>query len=226
MPYPVLPPTPPPIVQVQLQGASVPLASVDNSLAIPAPIAPEFSSTARSLGQPVEIGVNRNPVKPESSHTVRIQLPLSNNEAAEVSQETQDIAPAPSVTPPEGEALPLPTQVPSPAPAPPSESLPLPAQVPSPAPALPGGVLPNNLPDNLPANIEQQLPSEIPRSPLPPTNSPPAAPPLPPLPRPPVPGAENVIELDADRQIYDERDQVYRAEGNAVMRFRGAVLRR
>jgi LptA/(LptD N-terminal domain) LPS transport protein len=44
-------------------------------------------------------------------------------------------------------------------------------------------------------------------------------------PRPPVPGAENVIELNADRQLYDERDQVYRAQGNASLRFRGALLR-
>ncbi len=228
MPYPVLPPTPPPIVQFQPQGESVPLASVEHSLSVPAPIAPEFSSTARPLGQPIEIGVSRNQVKPESSHTVRIQLPPSIDTLAEVTPGTQDIipAPVPAVPPPEGEALPLPTQVPPQAPALPSEvpsevprEVPVPVQVPT-QPQIP--VLPGGLPDS----IEQQLPSEIPRSPLPAPANPAAAPAprLPRLPRQPVPGAENVIELNADRQIYDERDQVYRAEGNATMRFRGAIL--
>lgn len=199
----------------------MPLVSVDNSLSVPVPIAPEFSSTARSLGQPVEIGVSRNQVKPESSHTVRIQLPPSIDTLVEVTPGTQDIipTPVPATPPPEGEALPLPTQVPPPqVPALPSEVPPVQVPTQPQIPVLPGGVLPDN--------IEQQLPSEVPRSPLPIPANPSAAPAprRPRLPNSPVPGAENVIELNADRQIYDERDQVYRAQGNATMRFRGALL--
>ncbi len=38
------------------------------------------------------------------------------------------------------------------------------------------------------------------------------------------PGAESVIELNADRQEYDEQRKLFTAEGNVLMRFRGALL--
>lgn len=55
----------------------------------------------------------------------------------------------------------------------------------------------------------------------PPTAQPPTTPgqPLPPA----TPGI-SPLELKADRQDYDERRQVFTAEGNVEMRFRGAVL--
>lgn len=45
--------------------------------------------------------------------------------------------------------------------------------------------------------------------------------------QPPAPAVQTVpevIELSADRQEYDEQRQVFRAEGNVVMRFRQAIL--
>ena len=251
MPYPVLPPTPPPIIQLQPQGESVPLVPVDGSV-YPALPAPEFSSTAQSLRQPLEVGINHSNPKPERSHTLRIKLPAAiipaantgSTEAAEATEVSQEsVSPPAPLLPSLEEALPLPGQLLPQVPALPNDALPDPAQLDETLPdgvlpdgvvpdgAIPDGVLPDVvipdgvLPDNvLPDNIEQQLPSEIPRSPLP--SPPPAtpAPSIPAVPSQPVPGAENVIELNADRQTYDERDQVYRAQGNATMRFRGAIL--
>jgi len=181
------------------------------------------------LRSPVEIRVSRNPFRSDS-HTLRIQPPAANDESAEVTEVSQGVAPAPSAPLPEGEALPLPAQVPSQLPTLPDGAVPdgvLPnGAVPDgvlPDEILPGGVLPDII---LPDNIEQRLPPETPRSPLPATDNPQTAPAprLPSLPGQPVPGAENVIELNADRQIYDERAQVYQAQGNATMRFRGAIL--
>ncbi|NJR38158.1 MAG: DUF3769 domain-containing protein [Leptolyngbyaceae cyanobacterium CSU_1_4] len=258
MPYPVLPPTPPPLIQFQPQGESLPFVPVDPS-PFTAPLSPEFSSTASSLYRPLEVGMSRNGVKPESSQPLLIRLPPALDRLAEAREISQDVV-LPSVPPtslPEGEALPLPTQ-PLPPSALPDEAVPNPAGVDEnrvdenrvdenrvdenrvdealPDRTLPDGDLPDNalpdyvLPDNilldnsLPDNIEQQFPLEIPRSPLPSNIPATPAPRLPPLPSPPIPGAENVIELNADRQVYDERGQVYRAQGNAVMRFRGAIL--
>lgn len=53
-----------------------------------------------------------------------------------------------------------------------------------------------------------------------PSSTPEVAPPVPVDPA----AAQDVIELDANRQAYDERQQVFQAEGNVELRFRGAVL--
>lgn len=62
-------------------------------------------------------------------------------------------------------------------------------------------------------------------TPTPPTITPATAP----SPRPgngtlPVPTADNVIEVTADRQEYDERRQIFTAEGKVMMRFRNGLL--
>ncbi|MBD2098145.1 DUF3769 domain-containing protein [Trichocoleus sp. FACHB-591] len=80
-------------------------------------------------------------------------------------------------------------------------------------------------------------PSNTPTSDTPtlviPESTPPAVPPQSvPVVTPPSPGTQpsadpatsGVIELSADRQEYDEQRRVFTAEGNVLMRFRGAVL--
>lgn len=221
MPYPVLPPTPPPIVQSQ--GASLPPEFIPPSVSPPPSGTPEFSSQARSLGQPTEININDVRPAPSGSQTVRIQLPPLNERSPEVAQIVNPV-PAPPATLPADESLPLPGQAPSQAP---------PAEAQS-SPSRPDGNL-------LPGDIRQRIPSgasplSIPGSgdlvvpsapgPVPPVMpTAPEVPQQPPQPTAPVPGAENVIELNADRQVYNDRDQVYQAQGNATMRFRGALLR-
>ena len=85
-----------------------------------------------------------------------------------------------------------------------------------------------------------QIDDRIPRFPFPPPNPLPSHPPPPPPPQElEVPGTDtttptgtqpqatspaNVIEVTADRQEYDERRQVFTAEGNVKMRFQGALL--
>jgi hypothetical protein len=238
MPYPVLPPTPPPIVQSQPQGASLPLDSIVPTVALPTispptvslpePGTPEFSSQARSLGQPSEIGVDD--VRPApGAQTVRILIPpVTEARSPEVAQIVDPI-PAPPPTLPPADSLPLPGQAPFPVPTEPTE-------------VAPGEVQPSEAPDGslLPGDIRQRIPSGapplsipgsgdlvVPTAPSPVTPVTPTAPEIPRQPRPtePVPGAENVIELNADRQTYNDRDQVYQAQGNATMRFRGALLR-
>jgi Protein of unknown function (DUF3769) len=204
MPYPVLPPTPPPIVQFQSpeelsSPALPPIAPPDSTSA------PEFA--ARSLGQPVEVGLSDD----AGRATTRIQLPSEDIAQSVEPSSIEPLQSQPNFSIPPDIVVPT---VPLP------ESLPLPSPLPQ-TPTLPQQVPP--IPDNvLPDNINPEIPPQVPLPATPPNGDivPPTA-----IPRPPVPGAENIIELNADRQIYDERDQVYRAQGNAVLRFRGAVLR-
>lgn len=81
--------------------------------------------------------------------------------------------------------------------------------LPTPADALfPDGRFPAVPPLTPPAPIEGQ---PTPTPPLPEGTPPPATP-------------DNVIEVTADRQEYDERRQIFTAEGNVKMRFRNALL--
>lgn len=73
--------------------------------------------------------------------------------------------------------------------------------------------------DDFPAPTRQPT---IPTVTSPPTAAPPAALPIPQT--PPPPGTVGVVELNADRQDYNEQQQVFTAEGNVTMRFQGALL--
>jgi hypothetical protein len=205
MPYPVLPPTPPPIVQ--FQSPEEPRSPVLPPIAPPdSTSAPEFA--ARSLGQPVEVGLSDD----AGRATIRIQLPSEDIAQSVEPSSIEPLQSQPNFSIPPDIVVPT---VPLP------ESLPLPSPLPQ-TPTLPQQVptVPENI---LPDNINPEIPPQIPLPTTPPNGD--IVPPIDLIPRPPVPGAENIIELNADRQIYDERDQVYRAQGNAVLRFRGAVLR-
>jgi hypothetical protein len=226
MPYPVLPPTPPPIVQAQ--GESLPPGSISP----PTPATPEFSSNARSLGQPAEVKVGDDPLAQPTPQTDRIQLPAAAPEQPiQVSQIVNPV-PAPPPTLPPSDSLPLPGQEPFQVPTEPQPNPVQPSPV-QPSPVLPdGNLLPGDIrqripsqtsPLSIPGSDDLVVPSPAPVSPVTPTD--PEVPRQPPPTTEPVPGAENVIELNADRQLYDERDQVYRAQGNASLRFRGALLR-
>jgi Protein of unknown function (DUF3769) len=78
-------------------------------------------------------------------------------------------------------------------------------------------------------------PPALPDTPSPPAEAPPvpiapAAPPpvAPAVPTPDIPvqklGGEGILELKADRQDYDERRQIFTAEGRVSLRFRGALI--
>ncbi|HEY9627536.1 MAG TPA: DUF3769 domain-containing protein [Coleofasciculaceae cyanobacterium] len=122
---------------------------------------------------------------------------------------------------------------PSPAtPATPDQSLPFPPATPPAAPSSPAPQPPATLPAPEAGEEGGQIltiptqppPAAEPGLPQPtPPGSPQAAPSGSPTGEPPVVPPE-VIELNADRQEYDQDQQVFRADGNAVMRFRQAIL--
>ncbi|MCD8489883.1 MAG: DUF3769 domain-containing protein [Desertifilum sp.] len=78
----------------------------------------------------------------------------------------------------------------------------------------PGEVL--EIPETAPPGEVLEIPEAAPPAPIPPET-----PPVPPLPT----GTGGIIELIADRQEFDEQRQVFTAQGNVLMRFRGAELR-
>jgi hypothetical protein len=77
-----------------------------------------------------------------------------------------------------------------------------------------------------PSNSLSQIPQ--PTTPFPP-GSPPQPAPTQPSPSPaPIPSeqltTEGILELRADQQVYDQQRQIFTAEGNVTLRFRGALL--
>ncbi|NJO43455.1 MAG: DUF3769 domain-containing protein [Cyanobacteria bacterium CRU_2_1] len=127
-------------------------------------------------------------------------------------------------TPDEGEED-NPDELP-PVPEPPGETLTIPGQQ-SPLPSV-EPLPPPSPSQDTPTEDGSEEESQSPQSPLeeeptpPPETPPPGTPPTgtPPTDAPP----QDIIELEADRQEYDERAQVFRAEGNVELRFRGAVV--
>lgn len=119
-------------------------------------------------------------------------------------------------------------------------------------PLEPSGDAPDNAPDpddvpeggipegDIPNGDVIIIPTEeLPEPETPPLETPPPdSPPVPPTGEPVPPGdapaggmppvdtlsTQDVIELNADRQEYDEERQVFRAEGNVELRFRGSIL--
>jgi hypothetical protein len=93
----------------------------------------------------------------------------------------------------------------------------VPGIVPTPeGPFTPGlpRVPPSTLPETSP---ELPNPTPAPEAPIPANGTNPAA-------TPPTLNPANLVEVNADRQEYDERQQVFTAEGNVTMRFRGGLL--
>ncbi|HEY9857883.1 MAG TPA: DUF3769 domain-containing protein [Candidatus Obscuribacterales bacterium] len=110
----------------------------------------------------------------------------------------------------------------------PNQAQPIPQPILETAPARPPST-PEANPDPQPTSSPQAAPTlVIPEAPSPaaPTqNSAPVVTPTSPVTLPSNdPAASGVIELSADRQEYDEQRRVFTAEGNVLMRFRGAVL--
>ncbi|MDX2229566.1 MAG: DUF3769 domain-containing protein [Leptolyngbyaceae cyanobacterium bins.349] len=101
------------------------------------------------------------------------------------------------------------SQVPQPS-SNPAESLPPPSDT-----LFPGGRIPLAPIPVFPGNREQTTPAP---------DSPPASTPLPGAGAGPVATPSNVIEVSADRQEYDERRQIFTAEGKVMMRFRNTLL--
>lgn len=90
------------------------------------------------------------------------------------------------------------------------------------------GQVPRSPAESIPAPSETLFPDgKIPLTPVAPAApATPAAPPsaVPGIPSAPVATPENVVEVTADRQTYDERRQIFSAEGNVKMRFRNTLL--
>jgi hypothetical protein len=76
----------------------------------------------------------------------------------------------------------------------------------SPANGSPANSAPEDAPSDSPNDTPEATPEGTPAPPVDPT------------------AAQDVIELDANRQEYNEQQQVFQAEGNVELRFRGAVL--
>lgn len=91
------------------------------------------------------------------------------------------------------------------------------------------GQVPLNPPESIPSPSDTLFPDgQIPLAPAPPAPVVPVVPPSgsPPPGTTPAPVAppENVIEVTADRQTYDQTRQIFIAEGNVKMRFRNTLL--
>lgn len=241
MPYSV-PPLPPPIVY-PLPSEEI-TASAYSGISRSANSEPEFSSAARSsdgaadcvTGQMAncrtETVVGSATVERSADVAVRAELlgqPLEAGPSAYLedlilarygSTRLPELQAEAVIAPPSKQTYPdRPLQVRTaqssqPSAPPRSESLPFPpAETVSPSPesenpSSPGEVL----------TIPGQPPTSAPESQAPPSRQVPA--PGAPL----APGEPEVIELNADRQEYEQQQQVFRAQGNAVMRFREAVL--
>lgn len=90
----------------------------------------------------------------------------------------------------------------------------------TPAAATSSPLPPSTLPsDSSPQPTQTAPPPTAPPSPQQPTASPAPSTPLEKL------STEGILELKADRQDYDQRRQVFTAEGNVSMRFRGSLLK-
>ena len=117
------------------------------------------------------------------------------------------------------QSLPFPPSDPLPTQSAPSQSVPRSPVSQPPAPSVPA--------PSAPAGGQILTIPTQPQAPQTPLGVPNAAPGSPPPAAPgsqlPVPTTE-VIELNADRQEYEQQQQVFTAEGNAVMRFRQAIL--
>ncbi|NJN87844.1 MAG: DUF3769 domain-containing protein [Leptolyngbyaceae cyanobacterium SL_7_1] len=84
------------------------------------------------------------------------------------------------------------------------------------------GSIPSTPPD--PPIAPDATTPDTPQTPAPETPAIPIPVPLPGAPLPTTPEDANIIQLTADRQEYDSLRRIFFAEGNAVMRFRGAVI--
>lgn len=210
MPYPVPPPEPPAIVRTS-ERPSKPSASLPHSS--------DIVRLAQSTALEERLA---QPTPPESS-----PLSLSQWKSAKVLRRAEALTPP--VTPPTGAIALEPSEqrsaqsVPTPSPStplPPSQvpqpTTPLPPSTPStPAPTVPSPVTPT--------------PAPAPTTPSPVTPTPAPAPsPAPTTPAPNVPtqqlNNQGYLELRADQQDYDERRQIFTAEGRVSLRFRGALL--
>ncbi|MBD3883320.1 DUF3769 domain-containing protein [Phormidium tenue FACHB-886] len=224
-----------------------------NSASAPPPSFPSPSSAASSLPseygssvipdlQPIAsspashwAGQSVAPPQPASPEPLVRPSFRSSQAGAELNQ---------SPDPPSEQSLPFPPSVaptlpetqPSPNPEPPSSNS-TPNSTPVPLPAAPEQ-LPNAPADGTPTappadgqilRIPGQGEGTDTPEQTPPGQIPPGQAPAPRTPRgnsPPVDqeAAAEVIELNADRQEFNQLQQVFTAEGNAVMRFRQAVL--
>ncbi|MDF0553331.1 DUF3769 domain-containing protein [Kamptonema sp. UHCC 0994] len=86
-----------------------------------------------------------------------------------------------------------------------------------------GGDIEIPTPEETPQETPPDRPQPQPPTPRPP-NSPTPRPPVPPTPRPPIPRATDTVEIKADRQEFDDRQQVVTAIGNVIVRFQQSVI--
>lgn len=226
-------PTPPESFALESSASVEP--AIAASVEPPVEVVDEATATtsAADLGAPISVGLNTDiatsaPPAPQPAEIVAVTVAPAQRPRYTPSVEFQRAqAPSPSLPTLEPATPAVPDST-SPAPSTPTQPPKIPARSPqlsSPAQSQP--VTPTIQPEPDSGSPEQPT-LVIPETPPTPAPTPPTT--QPGLTTTPngntevAPEAGGVIELLADRQEYDDQRQVFTAEGNVLMRFRGAVL--
>ena len=226
-------PTPPESFALESSASVEP--AIAASVEPPVEVVDEATATtsAADLGAPISVGVNTDiatsaPPAPQPAEIVAATVAPAQRPRYTPSVEFQRAqAPSPSLPTLEPATPAVPDST-SPAPSAPTQPPKIPARSPQlPAPIQSQPVTPKTQPE--PDSVSPDQPTlVIPETPPTPAPTPPTT--QPGLTTTPNGSAEvapetgGVIELLADRQEYDDQRQVFTAEGNVLMRFRGAVL--
>ncbi|WAL61518.1 DUF3769 domain-containing protein [Thermocoleostomius sinensis] len=269
MPYPVLPPDPPPVIRsvpgdlnadtIAISNHEVPeyasaeaietfeTFAVSSKLLTPLlanhPLVHQSETWADSLGEPLEIGLpTTEPSTPTQFAPQTADTRSQEDALGQTGVPTAEFAPTPSE--PFSSAVPAAAfpelnselyfatsaldsgggtmQVAAEEDG--TDAAPLPGSELLVPPLIPDASPPDEPSETLLETTPLDRPGDTPDSPLDnvPGTAPDAVPP-PPAPVDPI-AAQDVIELDADRQTYNEQQQVFQADGNVELRFRGAVL--
>ncbi len=232
MPYPLPSSAPPPIVQVESDRAinsqpSIPEPKPDNNQLVtlntpdsPLPNRLQAVKKAAELGEPLSVGtaVQGTTTAAQDSETInpvsRVQTPMES--VAQASTPTKEIQ-SPGDVSGSGETI---GEIQSP---PPLETAPTQTQSPPPLETAPleGVVIPRDAPTQAqptPSTESVETPVEIQTTPTE------EAAPSPSAPGNVAPVSNRIVELNADRQEYDEQRQIVTAEGNVILRLNGGVI--
>ena len=222
MPYPLPSPVPPPIVQVESDRLSSPNSPIPEpnlptsqavtlksaDLSLPAQL--KASKSAAALGTPVSIGylVQGSVTAAKDSTPLeainRPQTPLDLT--AQTPTPTQTPAPTNEIqSPTESVETPVENKITATPSTPPTSSKE--TQTTPPVESVPNLEIQPTPPVESVPNPKTQ--------PTPPTQNPPSS--IPPV-------SSRIVELNADRQEYDQQRQIVTAEGNVILRLNGGVI--
>ncbi|MBW4664146.1 MAG: DUF3769 domain-containing protein [Chroococcus sp. CMT-3BRIN-NPC107] len=227
MPYPLPSSAPPPIVQVESDRATTSQQSILepkpetnqlvtlNTAKSPLPTSLQASKSAAGLGKPISIDsalqgsttpaqdseTTNSTSKIQASVELLAQAPASTTEihSPEIVPRSVETQPSPVVV-----ETPLETQIPPTTQS--VETQPSPVVVET--PPLETQIPPTT--QSVETPVEIQTPTETAPSPGNPSNV--------------APVSSRIVELNADRQEYDEQRQIVTAEGNVILRLNGGVI--